>query len=293
MPSSWSLRVALLAVATIVAVVAVVTFERGATTRSGPHDAIVNRVGRSFADRGSRERRRSAVDDARRAPSTSVLLIGDSIVGLAGQRAAAHLQQLGVPVFVDAVGGSSPIGEFPGNVDWVSRAVRDARRYHPGTAIVMFTGNYPRKVTLPADEALCHEWGAATRQIVETLLRSGTGRVVVAESVPGRWSFDPDAAYGCEVEAIKHLPVAFIDAGGAVGAVGSPRRRVDALPACDGGPPVTVRTKDIHVTFAGADRIGRFLAAVVDTRIAPPAATCADRVDGTLAPPSSPAVGVP
>jgi hypothetical protein len=115
------------------------------------------------------------------------------------------------------------------------------------------------------------------------LLASGAHRVIVAESVPGQWLIPPDEAFACERGGVVDVPhVEAVDVGGVLGAVSRPRTRVETWPACDGGPPVVLRTADIHTTLAGASRVGRALAATIDPAGIPaPPAFCADRAPGT------------
>ena len=87
---------------------------------------------------------------------------------LGGQRAAPYLRSHGLDVHLDAVGGTSPV-QMPNNVDWVARTRLLANRLHPRTAVLLFTGNYWRLTSLPADDSVCREWGTAVRAMVTAL----------------------------------------------------------------------------------------------------------------------------
>jgi hypothetical protein len=212
-----------------------------------------------------------------KAHRTDVLLLGDCIMLMGGTHAVPLLRAEGLSVVLDAHGGTSPIGKYPGNIDWVSRTYDIARRLNPHTVMIMFNGNYPRVVRMPEDRALCRKWGVRVRSMVEALQEVGTRRILVAESVPGQWSFQPDDVFKCESAALQGSPAELVDVGGVVGALDSPRTRVEALPSCDGGADVVMRTADVHVTDAGARRIARRLASLVDRRVPPPPPSCAER----------------
>jgi hypothetical protein len=211
-----------------------------------------------------------------------VLLLGDSIMGQAGPTTEALLTGQGMAVLLRGIGGSAPV-PVPNSVDWVAEAGVLGAQFHPDVAVILFTGNYTRLVNMNDDPALCQAWGDGVRRMATELLASGARRVIVAESVPGQWLIPPDEAFACERVGVVDVPhVEAVDAGGVLGAVGSPRTRVEALPACDGGPPVVLRAADIHTTLAGASRVGRALAATIDpVGIPAPPALCADRAPGT------------
>jgi hypothetical protein len=207
-----------------------------------------------------------------------VLLLGDSIMGQASPTAEALLTGQGMTVLARGISGSAPV-PLPNSVDWPTEAGVLGAQFHPDVVVILFTGNYTRLVNLNDDAALCHAWGDAVRQMAAELLAGGARRVIVAESVPGEWLIPPDQAFACETLALVGVRGADVaDAGGVLGAPGSPRTRVEALPACDGGAPVVLRTADIHSTQAGASRVGRALAATIDPAgISAPPAFCADR----------------
>jgi hypothetical protein len=206
-----------------------------------------------------------------------VLLIGDSIMTQGGPAAKELLERDGVVVRLDGVPGSAPI-PLAGFPDWRRRAAADAAEFRPDTAVVLFTGNYTRIANLHDEPDLCRAWGSAVRDIAVELRAAGATRVVIAESVPGVWLLSPDQVFACESAAVAGMRgVEVVDAGGVLGAIGQPRTRVEALPACDGGPAVTVRTPDIHVTPLGGARLGRRIASIVDPYVTPPPPACADR----------------
>jgi hypothetical protein len=209
--------------------------------------------------------------------TTRVLLLGDSILRLAAPSATGQLEAHGVQVRVEARDGSGPVS-WPGNVDWTAIARGAARAFRPDVVLIMFTGNYTRKVTPRTDPGVCAEWGRGTAAVIAAVRprRAATPRVIVAESVPGHWTLDPDDAFACEVDGTRGIAnVTFVDAGGIVGDPRAPRTRVETLPSCAGGPPVTLRTQDIHVTPAGARRLGTYLASLLDSAVAPPPRNCA------------------
>jgi hypothetical protein len=217
--------------------------------------------------------------------ASDVLLLGDSLMVQAAPFASAELTDAGLRVAVAAFGGTSPIWSMPGNIDWLNVTRTNATAHRPRTAVILFTGNYNRRVALPTDDRLCREWGTYVSRMVGILAAAGTTRVLVARSVPGPWLFNPDDVFRCESAALDGSSARLVDVGGVVGAVGSPRTRVETLPACDGGAPVQVRTADVHVTTAGAQRLGQQIAHLVKGDIPGPDESCALRPDGRVPPP--------
>ncbi|MCU1460033.1 MAG: hypothetical protein JWO37_108 [Acidimicrobiales bacterium] len=206
-----------------------------------------------------------------------MLLLGDSILHLAAPTATDQLEAHGVEVHLEARDGTSPVS-WPGNVDWTAIARDAAQSFRPDVVLIMFTGNYTRKITPTADPGICAEWGRGTAAMIAAVRpgRATTPRVIVAESVPGYWTLNPDDAFACEIDGTRGIAnVTFVDAGGIVGDPRAPRTRIETLPSCDGGPPVALRTADVHVTPAGARRLGTYLASLIDPAVAPPPRDCA------------------
>ena len=98
--------------------------------------------------------------------------------------------------------------------------------------------------------------------------------------MPGHWAIDPDVAFFCGATGVRGLGVELIDLGGVVGDPSSPRTRIESMPRCGGGSPVVLRTKVIHVTLDGAERIGERIASLLDPSVAPPPRDCAGAAAG-------------
>jgi len=191
-----------------------------------------------------------------------VLLVGDSLLQESAPQATRELHGAGFRVDVRAVPG---VGLLDSRFDWIAEVGRLVVRDRPRVVVAELAGDYEppyRPGIAPFSPAFFRAWDDAARRLVATA--GSTGAAVELVLVPPMRDrvLDTSAAtlngiYAALARALAH--VGCIDGHGPLADAAG--RYADVLPGTNGRPE-RVRVFDgVHLTVAGARRLGHAMAA--------------------------------